>query len=280
MEDNQVLQAEIPIQAQAITVWEQVGITNDFIFKKVMENPEICKKVLETILGVKIQKLVYIESEKELDVDYHSKSIRFDVYAENDEHTVYNVEMQVIDTKELPKRTRYYQSIIDVNLLQKGLHYKELTQSYIIFICLFDIFKKGRHRYTFENICIEDHSVPLQDNTQKIFLNAVGILDDVEENLRIYLDYIAGKPVQSELVTQLDYEVEKIKQSSGRRTEFMTLYMRDQENIELGKELGKEEGIKALIETLQDFSFTSEQIVSKLMEKLQIDETKAYSYLQ
>ncbi|MFI3202350.1 MAG: Rpn family recombination-promoting nuclease/putative transposase [Eubacteriales bacterium] len=73
---------------------------------------------------------------------YKGKGIRLDVYVADEEHTVYNIEMQTYDAKELPQRTRYYQGIMDMESLQQGSEYEKLNQSYIIFICTFDLFRQ------------------------------------------------------------------------------------------------------------------------------------------
>ena len=51
---------------------------------------------------------------------YDSKGIRLDVYVEDDKETIYNIEMQTSSNKNLPKRTRYYRGMIDLNILQTG----------------------------------------------------------------------------------------------------------------------------------------------------------------
>ena len=76
--------------------------------------------------------------------------------------------MQTTDTRELPKRRRYYQSMIDLQMIDKGQHYKKFNPCYIIFISPFDIFQKGRHIYTFENICKEDKDLILGDGVTKL----------------------------------------------------------------------------------------------------------------
>ena len=44
--------------------------------------------------------------------------------------------------------------------------------NFIIFICLFDPMGNNRAVYTFENICIDDKTILLQDGIKKIILNA------------------------------------------------------------------------------------------------------------
>lgn len=113
-----------------------------------MRNPELCKELLQRILpDITIDHVEYPELQKGIKPDVDAKSVRLDVYVKDEKDTVYDIEMQTTDTKELPKRSRYYQSMIDLQLIDKGESYKKLNKSYVIFICLRDIFHKGRHIY-------------------------------------------------------------------------------------------------------------------------------------
>ena len=144
--------------------------------------------------------------------------------------------MQASDTKELPKRSRYYQSLIDLQLIDKGQTYRKLNRSFIIFICLEDIFGRGRHIYTFENLCKEDSGISMGDETAKIFLNADSEMDDVSKELKAFLDYAAGKTTDDAFVRKLEEAVEEAKQNREWRHEYMTLLMRDQINVEKGED--------------------------------------------
>ena len=226
-------------------IWENARISNDFIFGKVMQDAVLCKELLQIILpDLTIDHIEYPELQKEVKPDADAKSIRLDVYVQDGKGTVYSIEMQIANTNELPKRTRYYQSIIDLQLLDKGKHYKKLKQSYIIFICPFDLFGKGRHIYTFENTCKEDKDLSLGAGTTKIFLNASGTLNDASQELIEFLNYIAGGKPAGKFTLKLENAVQKAKRNRKWRHEYMTLYMRDLENIETGMEKGME---KALI---------------------------------
>lgn len=128
------------------TKWEELGISNDFLFGKVMQDTELCKELLQRILpDLDIERIEYPELQKSINIDMDARSVRLDVYVKDDRETVYDIEMQVSDTKELPKRSRYYQGMIDLQLIDAGQHYKKLNKSYIIFICPFDLYGKGRH---------------------------------------------------------------------------------------------------------------------------------------
>ena len=51
----------------------------------------------------------------------------------------------------LPKRSRYYQALLDFDLLQAGQPYDLLPPTFIIFICIFDFFENGNYVYTFKS---------------------------------------------------------------------------------------------------------------------------------
>lgn len=214
---------------------EERSIKDNFVFGAVMQNPRKCKSLLECILGIKIRKIKYPELEKTIDKAIGSKSVRLDVYVEDEFDTIYNIEIQATNRKNLPKRSRYYQGIIDINIIDKGDDYKKLKKSYVIFICDYDEFGKGRHIYTFENMCLEEPGLRLGDDTVKIILNTKGTMDDVGEDVKELLHYIAGQEPKSELTRSLDAEVSRVKSSRKWRRKFMTLLMRDNENKTLGQ---------------------------------------------
>ena len=120
------------------------------------------------------------------------------------------------------------------------------------------------HKYTFENLCLEKVSVRLNDESVKIFLTPDGTADDVSEEMADFLGYLAGKSPQSNLSKKIDEAVIEARNSEKWRCEYMTLLMRDQENIQKGIELGIEQGIELgqmmlLAKLAQDGTITIEQ---------------------
>ena len=231
---------------------KELNLEDDFLFAKVMSDKEVCKELLEKILEIEIEKIEIIEEQKTIDLLLESKGIRLDVYVKDENSTIYNVEMQRGNHNNLPKRLRYYQGSIDLDLISKGEDYRKLAKSYIIFICTFDLFSKGRHKYTFQNVCLEDNSIALNDEAQKIVLNTKGIITDLSEELLEFLAYIEDstddtvKHAKGKLVKIIHKRVQEVKNDISVEVEFMTLLERDrekiQEGIEKGREKGREEG--------------------------------------
>jgi predicted transposase/invertase (TIGR01784 family) len=186
---------------------------------------------------MEIDHVEYPEEQKVIDITKDAKSVRLDVYVKDAKKTIYNIEMQTGNRDDLPKRSRYYQGMIDLELIEKGAMYKQLNKSFVIFICTFDLFGYNRCIYTFKNICKEDTSIYLGDETTKIFLNSTGDTSNIREDLKAFLEYINDNHASNNLfVRELDEEVHKAIENKEWRREYMTLYMRDQENIEKGKE--------------------------------------------
>lgn len=198
--------------------WEELELTDDFLFGKVMRNPEICKRTIEAILNIQIEHIEYPNEQKVIDIASEAKSVRLDVYVKDSEHTVYNIEMQPTNTGEIPKRSRYYQSMIDLDLIEKGAAYSKLNRSYVIFICNFDLFKRNRCIYTFENRCIQENDLSLGDDTVKIFLNSKGDKTQVNDDLRAFLDFIDHKEgAENDFVESLIQEIQKARENKEWR---------------------------------------------------------------
>ena len=219
---------------------EELEIWDDFMFGAVMSNKELCKHLLEIILQKKIKDIRYTELQKTIDLQYDAKSIRLDVYVEDDLDSVYNIEIQTTDEKNLPKRSRFYQGMIDLNILNKGESYNKLKKSYVIFICNYDPFGKGRCFYRFENVCVDDPSLKLKDDSVKIMINPYG--NDTKQfgkGFAALMDFLKNGQISDTYTESLKDEITEVKVSEEWRRRYMKLLIRDQENIEIGKELGE-----------------------------------------
>ena len=231
-----------------MTVWhiktyDELTIQDNFIFQRVMRNKRICKKLIEKILHIKIKTIAFPVTEKSIDVSYDSKSVRLDVYVEDENGVLYDIEMQTTDDAspdELPKRTRYYQAMMDMDVLEKGADYTELRKTYIIFICTFDPFKEGRSMYTFQQTCQENPKLLMGDETTKIFLSSKGSRDGLDRDVAAFLDYVEGHAARGRFTQSIASEVERVKEHKETRVDYMTLAM----ELKRQRDSGREEGLK------------------------------------
>lgn len=78
--------------------------------------------------------------------------------------------MQKRNEGNIPKRTRFYQALVDSPMLKSGERgFDNLRPTVIIVICGFDLYGYGKYRYTFENRCLEDLTLPLGDDLKRSF---------------------------------------------------------------------------------------------------------------
>lgn len=261
-----------------IESWEELQIKNDFLFAKVMRDKKICMKLLETLLQIKIKDIVYLEQDKKIDVEKDAKSVRLDVYVEGD-NRVFDIEMQATEKKNLPQRSRYYQGMIDLNTIEKGKNYKELKESYVIFICTFDPFGNERAQYTFENLCLEDKEIRLNDGAKKIFFNASDYINAENEDIREFLKYVNGGKSDNPFVKELEDKVTQVKANREWRLEYMTLLMREEEIREETREETRKEGIQKMVSVLKDLGIPSQTILIKLQEEYNLTPEISKQYL-
>ena len=231
---------------------QELTFKDNFMFAAVMLEEENAKGVVERALGIHIDH-VEISYEKSIVYNPEYKGIRLDVYLKDDKNRHFNVEMQVANT-EIFKRSRYYHSQIDMELLSTGIDYEKLPESYVIFICDFDPIGLGKYKYTRRQIIEEDLGYNYDDGSHTVFLSTVGTNEnEVSQDLVKFLKYVGAELEESnedysdEFVKQLQKSVEKIKldREMGRRYMLFEELMKEEYNA--GKEEGREEASKSIL---------------------------------
>ena len=227
--------------------FESIGITDNFMFSSVFEkNKELCKRLLESILGFVLDVLNYAEREKTISADNKSKGVRLDIIARATGR-VYNIEMQNSKVDDIPRRIRYYQPLLDIEMLHAGDTYSDLKDAYVIFICRFDQFGRGKYVYRYSTNDEED-GYPFGDGAKKIVVNASGDHGEITQELREFIDYINDPGTieelsQSNWVRQVDERVKFNRHSAEWRKDYMSFEVILQDKFKEGKAEGKAEGI-------------------------------------
>ena len=228
---------------------KELTIKDNFMFGAVMMDEENCKGLLERVLQIKID---YVEISKEKSIVYHPeyKGVRLDVYAKDENHTRYNVEMQVQKKSALGKRSRYYQSQMDMEMLLTGEDYAGLPNTYVIFICDFDPIGEGKYRYTFRTKCEELLGMNLEDGRTTVFLNTHGKNEsEVPKELVTLLKYIredidgSEREFHDSYVERLQKFIHEIKSNREMEERFMIFEEMLKEERAAGFAKGRAEGV-------------------------------------
>lgn len=260
---------------------KELNLTDRFLFDEVIEDPQTHQDMLSIIFGREIPLLTKNETEKEMRVSPQIRSVRMDVFSMDEERTVYNTEMQDKRKSDLAKRSRYYQAVLDTNLLEPGIpNYNLLNATYIILITTFDLFGYGKYQYTFEARCREEPDCVLEDQAVRIFLNTRGKNDsEVSEELVSFLHYIenttdaVAENSGSERIKRIHNRVRKVKVSEEVGVKYMQAweekYYEREEGREEGRIEGREEGAKAKLQEQIRKKLEKGKSVEKIADELE-----------
>ena len=231
------------------TRFEDLQISNDFMFKEVMKsNKGLCKRLVGSIMQQDIEDIVYIDTEKTLQPYYDSRGIRLDVILADKNHTRYNLEMQARNVISkagvalLPKRTRYYQSVIDMDMLKQGENFDQLNPLVLIFICTFDFYKEGRYVYTFKSRCLENLELELANDVTVKLVNAKGKQGQVNDLLKNFLQYVMTNEPVDDFTEDVERQVWAVKNDKKAREEYMVLQAKIREHEIVAYEAGEAQG--------------------------------------
>lgn len=226
--------------------YETLKITNRFMFAKVFSHEDVAKDFLQDVLKITIEKISVV-AEATTEEDPFHRGVRFDVIARDDSPgssgiRYFDIEMQMDDTGELPKRARYYQSMCDLDALAKGAAYDELGAQYIIFISPKDIFGKGRAIYSFQNRDEADPNIVMGDLCYKNFYIFKKYKDIKDEAIREYMQYFATQKCKSKKMKRIHDLVEQYHRDPFTKKAYMTLEQELKIRYKKGREEGRAEG--------------------------------------
>ena len=234
---------------------EELTFTDDGMFQAVLHQENVCADLIERLLHVKVSRVEYPELEKQIAPFFTTKGVRLDVYLK-DEDKVIDIEIQCYRQKALGKRTRYYQSMIDMDSLMKGQPYPTMKESYILFICKDDPFKTGEKDekgndiyyglpcYTFRNTCEENPLVNLNDKSLKVVYNASAYEQEKDKRVRDFLSYVFnGQAGEDDFTNRLEAIVKKLKDNDVFRSDYAAMNLHDWDLTQRAEEVGREKGL-------------------------------------
>lgn len=252
----------------------ELPLSNDFMFGEVMRRETVCKLFLEALLGKEIRHIQFIQKQTDLSDSYDYHGIRLDVYLNDDEGTVYNIEMQTTNKDDLERRIRFYQSGIDRTALEKGTYYSELAESYVIFVCSFDYYHKGLAVYERESHIRELPDIPFDDGSHALILNSNYTTGNANAAILEFLTYIKENDFKvlfaSLLMKEVQKAVEAVRNDKEKEVAYMTFAQKMEDVLREGERKGKLEG-------RQEGEAKLGLLISKLLAASRLDDATAAS---
>ena len=276
---------------------QDLNMMDSFLFEATTEDMENAKKIAKIIIkrttGHAVENLV-IEPQKQLKgLSLDRRGIRMDLYVQ--ENTafqdgtstlrLYDIEPNKYYEKDLPRRNRFYQSLIDSKLLPSNSRYQNLPDLITIWILPYDPFGDERMIYTIKNMVVENQELVYNDGITKIFLYTKGTKGGSKE-LKDFLAYMENTTVSNAVdkeLLELQEIVNNVKSKEDVGERYMTLQeMIDYEkrdSYEDGLKNGLTNGIKASINICKSLKLDHTQTKAKLLEQFSLLEEQADEYL-
>lgn len=253
------------MQAKESKTLQELNLTDDFLFDVATEELENCKAIIELTTGLRLKSLKWKSGQKVIHNLPGKRGVRLDFIAESEDGRIFDVEMQNRNEGNIPKRTRFYQALIDAPILKSGERgFDKMNPLYIIIICNYDPYGKKKYCYTFDNQCKEVPGLRLGDEVTKLLLSTKGENEkEVPKELVDFLHYVTesnenGLPDEcDERLKRLHESIREIKASADMEVEYMKMEERERiirdEGVEFGKQIGIINGkIEAVLELLED----------------------------
>ncbi|MCH3949663.1 MAG: Rpn family recombination-promoting nuclease/putative transposase [Acidaminococcus sp.] len=254
-----------------IKPFDELTIQDNFMFKRVMQNKELCKTLIEKLLHIKVKDITYPTENKAINMLLPSRGVRVKVHVGDDTDKIYDVEMQCTydSTNLLVKYMRHEEDLMTDEQIRNGTPCEELNDTYIIFICTYDPFSNGLAKYEFGFRCKENPKLDLDDGQTEIFLNAKGADAAQDPFLAAFLRYVDGKDmaITDPFIEKLDEEVAFVKKLGQVRREYRlladefdrwALEWQERERLRITKNMFKA-------------GFSDEQVMQATFDKIDLD---------
>lgn len=245
--------------------WKNLTITNDIMFGMVMENQKICLELIQRSLPeLNIKSISKVIPQRQISGPISSRTIRVDIFVRDDQQRTFAIEIQVANRHNLPFRLRYYQQQIDFDILNVGDSYEKLSDypTYVIMFCDFDYFGFGWSKYEFENRCLDNPELKLDDRRRIVIFNAKATKFHGNMRLKGFLQLMENVVEEKDqLVRDIQAEMKRIREDPIRRHGFMKYEL---DLMDARSEGHKEGQVEGAIQTLQRLGYSQGQIITEV----------------
>ena len=133
------------------------------------DNAQDVEYILRIILEKDDLKVLKVQTQKSVE-NIYGRSVRFDVFATDIQGNLYNIEVQRADAGAIPTRARYNSVMLDYHELNKQEEFRELPESFVIFITENDVIGDEEKIYHIDRI-VRETGKEFGDGTRIIYVN-------------------------------------------------------------------------------------------------------------
>ena len=247
---------------------------DDFMNIIFSENTPLVEYVLQVILDK--SDLVIEESKTQVKTNHFgSRNVTFDVLAKDNTGKKYNIEVQRSSAGADTRRARYHSASIDVDSLSSGQTFKELLDSYVIFITEKDVLK-GQEPIYHINRSIAETTEIFDDGAHIIYVNAS--YQNVQTSLgKLIHDFMCSQSsdMLCEPIAKVTYKYKNTPEGVDYMCKAVEEYglKREKEGIQKGRREGRQEGIiESVIKFIKKGKLSYEEIADNF--DIPVDEVR------
>ncbi|QNM02499.1 Rpn family recombination-promoting nuclease/putative transposase [Simiaoa sunii] len=150
---------------------DELTLFDDDLMSRVFDkNIEATELLLRIILERKI-KVISVNGQEEMkSAAVGGRNITLDVHALDENGEKMDIEVQGNSEGAHVRRARYHSSVLDSRMLKEGQEFKEIKDSYVIFIYKHDKFQKGLPLYHIDRYVRETNEL-FKDGSHIIYVN-------------------------------------------------------------------------------------------------------------
>ena len=223
--------AQSRFHEDAVAMLERFKLMDDDFFSEALDGKiDAVQFILNTVLERDDLKVIETKTQRE----YKSatkRSIKLDIWAQDEEGRITDVEIQRADKGTGAKRARIHSSMIDRDLLEKGQEFDEVAETYVIFITENDKYDAGLPVYHINRTIEELNHRSFEDESHIVYVN--GAFRDKSHPIGRLMHDFWCTSADDMLNDVLAKEVRYMKESEEGRTsmcEMMEKMMKKVEN--------------------------------------------------
>ena len=150
---------------------DELTLFDDDLMSRVFDkNIKATELVLRIILDRKIKVISVIGQDEMKNHEVGGRNITLDVHALDENGEEMDIEVQGNSEGAHIRRARYHSSMMDTRMLKENQKFKELKDSYVIFIYRNDKFRKGLPLYHIDRYIRETNEI-FEDGSHIIYVN-------------------------------------------------------------------------------------------------------------
>lgn len=205
----------------------------------------LAQLVLRIITGKPDLILLTCETQADMKRVTGARSICLDAYATDSRGRKYDIEVQRADSGADPHRARYHSSVMDVENLDEKQDYRELPDTYVIFITEKDYYKSGEPLYVIEHMN-RTLSKPFGDGAHILYVNGEYRGDSALGKLMHDFNCTDAGEMNYELLAQKTRYLKENPKGVSEMCKVMEELRNESyaEGREEGREEGRAEGLK------------------------------------